>query len=367
MQPPGPPLEQHETGFSSAEATADVMPVTEGALPTGASGWRSATRSRNASGATRPVTRPSSSGMQSEVTGNGAAVRRSRGAHGGGARMCGALSPGHEAARRRSTGELLPKPTSSVPRCHSDTSSKDLNFTPPRVQCGPSDFVPNRIRQQYLETLVEAALKKTNGDQLEAHASAKSIEEDCYDTAGKLDSERKAKYLQLVMMSLHKLRAEAAAGTMTDSSGDIDHDSQAAADHHPSEQATNDEVIRTKQMQIAKLRVNMNEMKDQLDEAVTSQNFIMAQEIKSKMDQLEEEQIVLENQLSAAKAASATDPLVPVFKPGISNDILTTTDSLLQLIYIGGTTDEGCQLATLSDGTSYVSAIIPQKYSFWFR
>ena len=93
----------------------------------------------------------------------------------------------------------------------------------------------------------------------------------------------------------------------------------------------------------------------------------MAQEIKSKMDQLEEEQIVLENQLSAAKAASATDPLVPVFKPGISNDILTTTDSLLQLIYIGGTTDEGCQLATLSDGTSYVSAIIPQKYSFWFR
>ena len=44
------------------------------------------------------------------------------------------------------------------------------------------------------------------------------------------------------------------------------------------------------------------------------QNFIVAQEIKSKMDQLEEEQIVLENQLSAAKAngmepsASAVSP-----------------------------------------------------------
>ena len=34
----------------------------------------------------------------------------------------------------------------------------------------------------------------------------------------------------------------------------------------------------------------------------------MAQEIKSKMDQLEEEQIVLENQLSAAKAAGMAPP-----------------------------------------------------------
>ena len=38
------------------------------------------------------------------------------------------------------------------------------------------------------------------------------------------------------------------------------------------------------------------------------QNFIVAQEIKSKMDQLEEEQIVLENQLSAAKAAGMAPP-----------------------------------------------------------
>ena len=38
------------------------------------------------------------------------------------------------------------------------------------------------------------------------------------------------------------------------------------------------------------------------------QNFIVAQEIKSKMDQLEEEQIVLENQLSAAKANGMAPP-----------------------------------------------------------
>ena len=38
------------------------------------------------------------------------------------------------------------------------------------------------------------------------------------------------------------------------------------------------------------------------------QNFIVAQEIKSKMDQLEEEQIVLENQLSVAKAARMAPP-----------------------------------------------------------
>jgi len=80
----------------------------------------------------------------------------------------------------------------------------------------------------------------------------------------------------------------------------------------------NEELIRSKQLQIAKLRVNMNLMKDQLDEAVNNQNFLSAQEIKSKMDQLEEEQIVLENQLSAAKAAGmapANKTTTPVENP----------------------------------------------------
>ena len=92
------------------------------------------------------------------------------------------------------------------------------------------------------------------------------------------------------------------------SSPDLFHSAPDTPVVNTAEQAANDEVIRTKQLQIAKLRVNMNEMKDQLDEAVTSQNFIVAQEIKSKMDQLEEEQIVLENQLSAAKANGMAPP-----------------------------------------------------------
>ena len=73
----------------------------------------------------------------------------------------------------------------------------------------------------------------------------------------------------------------------------------------------NDELIRAKQLAIAKLRVNMNMMKDQLDEAVQNQNFLSAQEIKSKMDQLEEEQLMLEGQLAAAKAAGMAPACAP--------------------------------------------------------
>eukprot|EP00090_Calanus_glacialis_P042984 TRINITY_DN7612_c0_g1_i1.p1 TRINITY_DN7612_c0_g1~~TRINITY_DN7612_c0_g1_i1.p1 ORF type:complete len:1486 (-),score=621.94 TRINITY_DN7612_c0_g1_i1:145-4602(-) len=69
-----------------------------------------------------------------------------------------------------------------------------------------------------------------------------------------------------------------------------------------------EEVIRAKQLQIAKLRVEMNVLRDQLDEAVTGQNFLIAQQIKAQMDQLEEEQAMLENQLSAAKAVGAAPP-----------------------------------------------------------
>jgi len=66
-----------------------------------------------------------------------------------------------------------------------------------------------------------------------------------------------------------------------------------------------EEVIRAKQLQIAKLRVDMNLLRDKLDEAVTGQNFLEAQQIKAQMDQLEEEQAMMEEQLSAAKAVGA--------------------------------------------------------------
>jgi len=72
-----------------------------------------------------------------------------------------------------------------------------------------------------------------------------------------------------------------------------------------------EEVIRAKQLQIAKLRVEMNLLRDQLDEAVTGQEFLTAQQIKAQMDQLEEEQVLLEEQLSAAKAVGAAPPADP--------------------------------------------------------
>merc|ERR1719186_161406 len=72
--------------------------------------------------------------------------------------------------------------------------------------------------------------------------------------------------------------------------------------------AQDEEVIRAKQLQIAKLRVEMNLLRDQLDEAVTGQNFLIAQQIKAQMDQLEEDQAMLEDQLSAAKAIGAAPP-----------------------------------------------------------
>ena len=93
-------------------------------------------------------------------------------------------------------------------------------------------------------------------------------------------------------------------------SPDIFHSAPETPVTSSSESRDNEELIRSKQLQIAKVRVNMNLMKDQLDEAVASQNFLSAQEIKSKMDQLEEEQILLENQLSAAKAAGMAPTVV---------------------------------------------------------
>jgi len=76
-----------------------------------------------------------------------------------------------------------------------------------------------------------------------------------------------------------------------------------------------EEVIRSKQLQIAKLRVDMNLLRDKLDEAVTGQNFLEAQQIKAQMDQLEEEQAMMEEQLSAAKAVGAAPSTVSLADP----------------------------------------------------
>ena len=71
------------------------------------------------------------------------------------------------------------------------------------------------------------------------------------------------------------------------------------------------------QLKIVKLRVKnkMNLKRYQLDEAVADQKFLVAQQIKAQMDQLEEEQ------LSAAKAVGAAPP--PSATPAAVTPVMT--------------------------------------------
>ena len=60
-----------------------------------------------------------------------------------------------------------------------------------------------------------------------------------------------------------------------------------------------------KQMGIAKLRVAMNEAKEELGKAVAGQDFIRAQEVKATLDGLEEQVVVAEEELRVLKGTSA--------------------------------------------------------------
>ena len=60
-----------------------------------------------------------------------------------------------------------------------------------------------------------------------------------------------------------------------------------------------------KQMGIAKLRVAMNEAKEELGKAVAGQDFIQAQEVKATLDGLEEQVVVAEEELRVLKGTSA--------------------------------------------------------------
>ena len=69
-----------------------------------------------------------------------------------------------------------------------------------------------------------------------------------------------------------------------------------------------EEVMRAKQLQIAKLRVELNLLRDQLIEAVTGKNFLIAQQIKVQMVRLKEDQAMMEDLLSTSKAIGAAPP-----------------------------------------------------------
>ena len=58
-------------------------------------------------------------------------------------------------------------------------------------------------------------------------------------------------------------------------------------------------------MNVAKLRVAMNEAKEELGKAVAGQDFIRAQEVKATLDGLEEQVVVAEEELRVLKGTSA--------------------------------------------------------------
>ena len=60
-----------------------------------------------------------------------------------------------------------------------------------------------------------------------------------------------------------------------------------------------------KQMSIAKLRVSMNEAREELGKAVAGQDFMKAQEVKASLDGLEEQLVVAEEELKVLKGTSA--------------------------------------------------------------
>merc|ERR1719234_2885092 len=63
--------------------------------------------------------------------------------------------------------------------------------------------------------------------------------------------------------------------------------------------------VLAKQMGIAKLRVAMNEAKEELGKAVAGQDFIRAQEVKATLDGLEEQVVIAEEELRVLKGTSA--------------------------------------------------------------
>ena len=72
---------------------------------------------------------------------------------------------------------------------------------------------------------------------------------------------------------------------------------------------------RKKTVEIAKVKVQLNIMQHDLEEAIQNQDFIRAQEIKTQMEKLDEEQNRLQDELTeaAAMAAKPTTPKVRKF------------------------------------------------------
>merc|ERR1719312_1603541 len=116
-------------------------------------------------------------------------------------------------------------------------------------------------------------------------------------------------------------RIDQVAEIISDLKDPLDVDpSEVSSEYHsapetPLQEKQNDEVVRAKQLEIARIRVEMNVMRDRLDEAVNEQDFVLAQEIKVQMDRKEEEQMLAEEQLEAAKKAVSTPTVLTDSRP----------------------------------------------------
>jgi condensin complex subunit 3 len=75
--------------------------------------------------------------------------------------------------------------------------------------------------------------------------------------------------------------------------------------------APDEEVVRRLKLQIAGLRVKMNELRDSLDEAINVQDFIRAQTVKEEMNNLELEQQQLEAELQVEKERGVAPGRLP--------------------------------------------------------
>ena len=81
----------------------------------------------------------------------------------------------------------------------------------------------------------------------------------------------------------------------------------------------NPDKVRSKQVEIAKVRVKVNEAKEELEVAVAASDFIKAQEIKDRIDQMSKEQIDLESELREIREDCNTHTLSRPSSPNNSN------------------------------------------------
>ena len=93
------------------------------------------------------------------------------------------------------------------------------------------------------------------------------------------------------------------------------------------EKAAMEEANRRKKVQIAKVKVQLNELKNDQDEAIANKDFVRAQQLNLEMDQLKGEQERLQEELTEAAAMAAMPPPAAVAQPAeVDNQLRLSQD-----------------------------------------